>query len=73
MFVGRNWVERYGWVYSQKKGTYESLANGIEIEKALKHLKWKSFDSSIEILKGFKGKKLNLRLFLQPISCYVLS
>ena len=56
-FGEKNWTEGYCWVHSQLKVTHESLANRIKIEKSVKHLKRKYFDSAINILKVFDKKE----------------
>ena len=61
VFGWENWNEGYCWVNSQIKGTHESLANRIEMEQAVKHLKSKYFDSAINIPKGFKIKESKVR------------
>ena len=56
VFGGENWSEGYCWFHSHLKCTHECLANQIEMEKAVNHLKRKYFDYAINILKGFNKK-----------------
>ena len=41
LFCEENWAEGYCWVHIQLKGTHKSVANRIEIDQAVKHLKIK--------------------------------
>ena len=64
VFGEENWAERYCWVHIQLKVTHKSLTNQIKIEQAVKHIKWKYFDSSINTLKGLINRKPKLGILL---------
>ena len=49
-----------------------SLADGIEGDQAVKHLKSKYFNSSIKLLKVFEKMHIKLGLLLQPISIFCI-
>ena len=61
VFGEGKWSYVYRWVHSRLKGTHESLANQIEIEQAVKQLKRKHFNSTINLLKNFEEKETETR------------
>ena len=56
-------------VHSHIKVTNESLANQIEIEQAVKHLKMKDFYSSIKIMRCFNKNEAKVR-YISATSLY---
>ena len=61
VFGEENWSEGYFWVYSNPKGTHKILANQIEIDQEVKHLKRKEFDFAINLLDFFEKKEDGVR------------
>jgi len=55
------WADGYRWVMDQLRQDHESVANKLEIDVAMTHMKKRQFDDALEVLKAFERKDQALR------------
>ncbi len=55
------WAEGYRWIMEQLRQDHEEVANKLEIDIAMTHMKKRQFDEALEVLKAFEKKDLALR------------
>eukprot|EP01138_Halocafeteria_seosinensis_P014830 gb/GECG01015140.1/.p1 GENE.gb/GECG01015140.1/~~gb/GECG01015140.1/.p1 ORF type:complete len:821 (+),score=127.75 gb/GECG01015140.1/:1-2463(+) len=61
LFSEDKWQQGYDWVIDLLRMDYDVIASEMMIVKALKYLKYKSFDKAIEELKAFEKKDKHLK------------
>lgn len=56
--IGDNFTQGYEWCLEQiRNSSYSDLANSLEINKAVKHLRKREFDEAINTFKSFEKKE----------------
>jgi len=55
------WADGYRWVMDQLRQDHEAVANKLEIDVAMTHMKKRQFDDALEVLKAFERKDQALR------------